>query len=58
MVMYRKRSVGMVWQRLLSNCCYLAALTEQGRLIEQGTHDELVRGGGLYAYPYSQQLAT
>ena len=38
--------------------CYFAALTEQGRLIEQGTHDELVRGGGLYAYLYSQQLAT
>ncbi len=36
----------------------LICVLEQGRLIEQGTHDELVTSGGLYAYLYSQQLAT
>jgi ABC-type bacteriocin/lantibiotic exporter with double-glycine peptidase domain/CRP-like cAMP-binding protein len=36
----------------------LICVLEQGRLIEQGTHDELVRRGGLYTYLYSQQLAT
>jgi len=35
----------------------LICVLEQGRLIEQGTHDELVASGGLYAYLYSQQLA-
>ena len=36
----------------------LICVLEQGRLIEQGTHDELVSSAGLYAYLYSQQLAT
>ncbi|MHB8691449.1 MAG: peptidase domain-containing ABC transporter [Solirubrobacteraceae bacterium] len=36
----------------------LICVLEQGRLIEQGTHDELVLRQGLYAYLYSQQLAT
>jgi ABC-type bacteriocin/lantibiotic exporter with double-glycine peptidase domain/CRP-like cAMP-binding protein len=36
----------------------LICVLEQGRLIEQGTHDELMAGEGLYAYLYSQQLAT
>jgi ABC-type multidrug transport system fused ATPase/permease subunit len=36
----------------------LICVLEQGRLIEQGTHDELVSSGGLYSYLYSQQLAT
>jgi len=42
----------------VEHCCYFAALTEQARLIEQRNHDELVRGGGLYAYLYSQPPAT
>jgi ABC-type bacteriocin/lantibiotic exporter with double-glycine peptidase domain len=36
----------------------LICVLEQGRLIEQGTHDELISSGGLYSYLYSQQLAT
>jgi len=36
----------------------LICVLEQGRLIEQGTHDELLSSGGLYSYLYSQQLAT
>ena len=36
----------------------LICVLEQGRLIEQGTHDELLRNGGLYAYLYAQQLAA
>jgi ATP-binding cassette subfamily B protein len=30
---------------------------EQGRLVEQGTHDELMKREGLYYYLVSQQLA-
>jgi ATP-binding cassette subfamily B protein len=36
----------------------LICVLDQGRLIEQGTHDELIGRGGLYAYLCSQQLAT
>jgi ATP-binding cassette subfamily B protein len=36
----------------------LICVLDQGRLIEQGTHDELVARGGLYAYLYSQQLGS
>jgi ATP-binding cassette subfamily B protein len=30
---------------------------DRGRLVERGTHDELVRRGGLYAHLYEQQFA-
>jgi ATP-binding cassette, subfamily B, multidrug efflux pump len=36
----------------------LICVLEAGRLVEQGTHDELIAKGGLYAYLYSQQLAA
>jgi ABC-type bacteriocin/lantibiotic exporter with double-glycine peptidase domain len=36
----------------------LICVLEQGRLVEQGSHDHLVRQQGLYAHLYSQQLAT
>ena len=35
----------------------LICVLDQGRLIEQGTHDDLMQKRGLYAYLYSQQLA-
>ena len=31
---------------------------ERGRLIEQGTHDELLARKGVYFYLYTQQLLT
>jgi ATP-binding cassette subfamily B protein len=34
----------------------LIIVLEQGRLVEQGTHDELMRRQGLYYYLASQQL--
>jgi ATP-binding cassette subfamily B protein len=36
----------------------LICVLEQGRLVERGTHDELIGRQGLYAYLYGQQLAT
>jgi ABC-type multidrug transport system fused ATPase/permease subunit len=34
----------------------LIVVLEQGRLVERGTHDELMRRRGLYFYLVSQQL--
>jgi ATP-binding cassette subfamily B protein len=34
----------------------LIVVLEQGRIVEQGTHDELMRRQGLYFYLASQQL--
>jgi ABC-type bacteriocin/lantibiotic exporter with double-glycine peptidase domain/CRP-like cAMP-binding protein len=36
----------------------LICVLEQGRLVERGTHEELIGRQGLYAYLYGQQLAT
>ena len=36
----------------------LICVLDGGRLVEQGTHDELLQREGLYAYLYSQQLAA
>lgn len=36
----------------------LICVLEQGRLVERGTHDELIERQGLYAYLYGQQLTT
>ena len=33
-------------------------MLEKGRLVEQGTHDELMERQGLYYYLSSQQLAV
>jgi len=31
---------------------------QEGRLVEQGSHEELLARKGLYAYPQSQQLES
>jgi ATP-binding cassette subfamily B protein len=36
----------------------LIIVLEQGRVVEQGTHDELMRRQGLYFYLASQQLGV
>jgi ATP-binding cassette subfamily B protein len=35
----------------------MIVVLEQGKLAEQGTHDELMKREGLYFYLVSQQLA-
>ena len=35
----------------------LIVVLEQGRLVEQGTHDDLLKRQGLYFYLVSQQLS-
>ena len=32
-------------------------VVERGRLVEQGTHDELIEAGGLYGYLYRLQYS-
>jgi ATP-binding cassette subfamily B protein len=32
-------------------------VVDKGRIVERGTHDELLRRGGLYAKLYRQQFA-
>jgi len=34
----------------------IICVLERGQLVEQGTHEELLRRGGLYAYLHAQQL--
>ncbi len=36
----------------------LILVLEKGRLVEQGTHDELMKRQGLYFYLVSQQLGV
>ena len=36
----------------------LILVVDRGRIVERGTHDELLRRGGLYAKLYRQQFAT
>jgi ATP-binding cassette subfamily B protein len=35
----------------------LIVVLDAGRIVEQGTHDELMRREGIYYYLYSQQLS-
>jgi ATP-binding cassette subfamily B protein len=36
----------------------LIVVLERGRLVEQGSHDELLARKGVYFYLYTQQLST
>jgi ATP-binding cassette subfamily B protein len=36
----------------------LILVVDRGRIVERGTHEELLQRGGLYAKLYRQQFAT
>jgi len=55
--LFRGRTTFIIAHRLSTvRHAGLIVVLEQGRLVEQGTHDELMRRRGLYYYLASQQL--
>jgi ABC-type bacteriocin/lantibiotic exporter with double-glycine peptidase domain len=55
--LFRGRTTFIIAHRLSTvRNAGLIVVLEQGRLVEQGTHDELMRRRGLYYYLASQQL--
>jgi ATP-binding cassette subfamily B multidrug efflux pump len=55
-----KRTVVLVTHRVAAAArCDQIIVLDQGKVIERGTHEELVRGGGLYAaFAEEQAMAT
>jgi ATP-binding cassette, subfamily B, multidrug efflux pump len=55
-----KRTVVLVTHRVAAAArCDQVIVLDQGKIIERGTHDELVRAGGLYAaFAEEQSMAT
>jgi len=45
------------WLHVDDHCRGLLLVLERGRLVEQGTHDELLARGGAYADLYQSQFA-
>jgi ABC-type multidrug transport system fused ATPase/permease subunit len=42
----------------LIRCADRICVVDSGRIVELGTHDDLLRAGGLYADLYARQFAT
>jgi ATP-binding cassette, subfamily B, multidrug efflux pump len=55
-----RRTVILVTHRIAAaSRCDRVIVIDEGRIVEQGTHDELVRGGGIYgAFAEEQQMAS
>jgi ABC-type transport system involved in Fe-S cluster assembly fused permease/ATPase subunit len=56
----RRRTVVMIAHRLATvrNCDIIFVLGHDGRVVEQGSHDELLEAGGLYHHLWSRQAST
>jgi ATP-binding cassette subfamily B multidrug efflux pump len=54
-----RRTVILVTHRIAAaSRCDRVVVLDEGRVVEQGTHDELVRSGGIYAaFAEEQQMA-
>jgi ATP-binding cassette subfamily B multidrug efflux pump len=54
-----RRTVILVTHRIAAaSRCGRAVVLDEGRVVEQGTHDELIRSGGIYAaFAEEQQMA-